>query len=157
MITLEKEVLDRISEHATAEYPKECCGILIGLSGGDGISVHPCTNIQDRLRREDPISYPRDARTAYYIDPSEQFRIIAEAEAHGKVVWGFYHSHPDHPAYFSAEDAARAFFDGEPMCPGAIYIVVSVIKRTVRDVKAYMYNEQAHRFQEQTIERRNAR
>ncbi|MBI4531123.1 MAG: M67 family metallopeptidase [Candidatus Latescibacteria bacterium] len=155
MITLEKEVLDRISEHATAEYPKECCGILIGSPGGDGLSVHPCTNIQDRLRQEDPITYPRDARTAYYIDPSEQFRIISEAEARERVVWGFYHSHPDHSAYFSAEDATRALLDGEPIYPGATYIVVSIIKRTVCDVKAYAYNEQAQSFQEHTIERRN--
>jgi proteasome lid subunit RPN8/RPN11 len=138
-------------EHAITDYPKECCGILIGSTDGSVVSAHPCTNIQDSLHQEDPILHPRDARIAYYMDPSEQFRIISEAEANGLQVQGFYHSHPDHPAYFSAEDIARALFDGEPVYPGAAYIVISVIKRTIRDVKAFVYDEQELVFKEQML------
>lgn len=152
MITLKKAVLDRMYEHTLSDYPKECCGILIGTPDGDTVSVHPCTNIQDRLHQEDPVMYPRDAKTAYYIDPAEQFRIISEAENKGFYVQGFYHSHPDHPAYFSAEDTARALFDGEQAYPGAAYIVVSVIERTIRDVKVFVYNDQERAFQEQPFQ-----
>ena len=49
-------------------------------------------------------------------------------------------------------DEDRALFDGEPAYPGAVYIVVSVVKRTIRDVKMFAYNEQKLAFQEQPIQ-----
>jgi proteasome lid subunit RPN8/RPN11 len=44
----------------------------------------------------------------------------------------FYHSHPDHDAYFSDEDKKMALFDGEPTYPDAKHLVVSVYNNIVK-------------------------
>jgi len=122
---LNKEALEKIYSHAIQEYPDECCGIVTG--DGMGITiVHKCTNIQNELHEKDPERYVRDARTAYHIDPKEMLNIFKDAEKKGLKVIAFYHSHPDHAAYFSQEDVDLAMFGDEPSYPDAEYIVVSL-------------------------------
>jgi len=121
--------LEAIDRHAAESYPNECCGAV--LVDDDGEVVRPITNIQDRLHAENPEKHPRDARTAYFMDPKELYAVLREAEERPLRV--LYHSHPDHDAYFSAEDKARALAWDEPAYPGAFYLVVSVVGGHVRD------------------------
>lgn len=136
---------------AEATYPKECCGILLGTPSGERLEVRTCRNIQDDLHAEDPGSFPRDARLAYCIDPSEHLMTIAYAEKEGLVIRGFYHSHPDRDARFSHEDKNSAIAGGEPLFPGVTYLVLSVIDAGVIDVKAFVYDGRLKEFEEQSI------
>ena len=147
-LQLRHEDLEKIHRQAEAEYPAECCGIL--TVGGDGSlsRVHPCENIQGRLHEEDPEQHPREPRHAYFIDPQEYLAISAAAEGAGGRVSGFYHSHIDCDAYFSAEDKERAMAWDEPAYPDAVYLVVSVYSGNVRGHKAFGWQSTCRDFSE---------
>jgi proteasome lid subunit RPN8/RPN11 len=123
------ETMAEIIRYAESGYPEEICGMVIGCPGApDTYSVRPVPNIANREPQDDPAGRLRDARTAYKMDPLEQLHVLREVDAREWQVLAFYHSHPDHAAYFSAMDRERALMaDGEPIWPGARYLVVSVI------------------------------
>jgi len=139
---LSQDDLRCILEHATREYPFECCGIVtsaVDVAGKD--IVYPCTNIQNRLHGENPSDHPRDARTAYYIDPDEALRILKTLKGNTRYIKAFYHSHTEHHAYFSEEDRKRALVWGEPAYPGTGYIVVAVNGGRVDEIKVFVWDE----------------
>ena len=139
-----------IHRHALAEYPSECCGIIIGKEGNESEDIlFPCTNIQDKLHAMDPQTYTRDARTAYNIEPRELMKILKETEKKGMRIKFFYHSHPEHDAYFSEEDKRMALFDDEPVYPGAGYLVVSVYNKVIKRNALYLWNTDSKAFEEQ--------
>ncbi len=128
-----------IVRQAEAGYPEEICGIVIGKPGKpETYQVRQVRNIANQDRQRDPAGFERDARTAYRMDDREVLRVLREADDAGWDVVTFYHSHPDHDAYFSLMDRDRALrADSEPLWPGANYLVVSV--RTGRAVDARYY------------------
>jgi len=147
MISLADDKLTEAREHALAEYPYECCGIVIGKPGTpDQDQIFRCTNIQNQLHEQEPKTYVRDARTAYYIDPRELMRIMKQADERGLVIKLFYHSHPEHDAYFSDEDKRMALFDNEPTYPDAHYLVISVYNREIKDQAFFEWNPEALEF-----------
>ena len=146
-MVLDDKDIAQIHRHAVKEYPYECCGIVIGP--GDGSlphKVYECTNIQNMLHKKDPQRYPRDAKTAYNIDPGEQKRIFKLVEEKGWQIKAFYHSHPDHPAYFSEEDKKMAMWGDDPIYPETIYIIVSVLNGEIKETIAFKWNEEDKRF-----------
>lgn len=82
-----KHILKAVQAHAAAEYPRECCGLLISIG-----------------RKQKYIPCPNTAT-----DPGEEFRIApgdyAAAEDHGEVI-GIVHSHPDATSRPSPRDLA---------------------------------------------------
>lgn len=127
MLRIGERDLREISAQAIEEYPHECCGIFTVGAADEVVQVQRCKNIQQEKHQENPRDFPRDARTAYLIDPQELYQIISGAEKAGGQVVGFYHSHVDCDAYFSAEDKRRAMtFGDEPDYPEAAYLVLSV-------------------------------
>ena len=140
------EELARVRAQAEAEYPAECCGVLLI---GDGAPADrllcPCRNIQDELHAKDPVRHPRVSRTAYSIDPKDLLA-IGRREAQGYRVAVIYHSHIDVGAYFSPTDKGDALIDGEPMYPSALYVVLSVVSGTVVDSKAFGWDPDVRDF-----------
>ena len=150
---LSKDDLEKIYQHAVDDYPDECCGIVIAPPDKEeGSLVYHCTNIQNKMHEQDPVSYPRMARTAYLMDPQEQYKIISEADKKGMVLKVFYHSHIDCEAYFSETDQREALFDDEPTYPETAYLVVSVIDRQVRGVHYYLWDDKKKEFGEHNLE-----
>ena len=143
-VHLSKDALDEIERHALEAYPEECCGAVLSVAGSD--SVRRIRNIQNQLYAEDPARNPRDARTAYFMDPKELFALLREAEEQARPIHLFYHSHPEHGAYFSDEDQARAVAWDEPAYPGAGFLVLSVIAGAVEDRLAVTWDPQRGRF-----------
>jgi len=137
--------LDFIYPHALHEYPYECCGIITGDDNGNN-TVHKCENIQNRLHEEDPHNYPRDARTAFTIEPKKILKVIKGAEKKKEKIVGFYHSHPDHDAYFSDTDRKVALFGEDPAYPGAEYLIVSIFKGKIKEAISYRWNEKKEKF-----------
>ena len=126
MLYIPQNLLDDIYAHGEATFPAECCGIMVGFREGDTrtvTAIHPAQNGKASERND-----------RYEIDPD--FRKQVEEHAHdiGICVLGFYHSHPDHEAYFSQTDleCSEEYIWGEPWIPSTYsYPVVSV-----RDGKA---------------------
>lgn len=140
-----------ISRHAAESFPEECCGIVVQHAIKD--EVCRLENIQNRLHALDPETYPRQATIAYAMDPKELERMIDKATAAGATVKAFYHSHPNHEAYFSAEDKAFATPFGEPTFPDAAQIVVSIYDRSVKRMAVFAWDSRAHDFLEIPLKR----
>ncbi len=143
-IRLTRRTLDEIDRHAAESYPFECCGVVLG--DGEHERVRRIDNIQDRLHAEDPAAHLRDSSVAYYMDPQQLYTVIREAEQKDSPIRVFYHSHPEHGAYFSEEDKARAMAWDEPAYPGASYLVVSVVAGRVADRLAVSWDAERREF-----------
>jgi proteasome lid subunit RPN8/RPN11 len=135
--------LQAVAGHAVREYPRECCGVV--LARGDERRVIACRNIQDELHRRDPEHNPRDARTAYYIDPLDLLR-IGRLEGEGFRIAVIYHSHADAGAYFSETDRTRALIGDDPAYPDATYVVISVRAGRPDAVAAFRWDAERRDF-----------
>lgn len=134
---------DTIRAQAVEEYPFESCGVILAREGERRLLR--CRNAQNELHARDPVRYPRDARTAYYIDPKDLLR-IGDLERQGFDVAVIYHSHVDAGAYFSETDRRQAVVGGEPAYPGAVYVVTSVVRGVVDGVAAFRWDPDCRDF-----------
>lgn len=152
-LELRREQVEAMFAHAARDYPHECCGLLFGppevASAVTEVAAIP--NIQDRLHAEDPEQYPRDARTAYVMDPEAHLRTTRAAEARGLVLRGFYHSHPDHGVYFSEEDRRLAAPWDEPLFPGAAYVVMAVTRDGVAAASQFVWDGDRSDYREMAL------
>lgn len=103
---IRRDALDAIVTHAHAEAPAECCGMLIGTG----------TSIDDAVRAKNIAASP----TRFLIDPKDHIEARRDARGRGLEVVGFYHSHPQSPAWPSERDVAEAAY------PDAVYLIVSL-------------------------------
>jgi proteasome lid subunit RPN8/RPN11 len=112
MLTLKKSDYESLRRHGEETYPHECCGALLGRFDDGGRIVEQvvrCTNTRaDR---------PEDR---YNIHPKELLSLQRQAAKQQLDIVGFYHSHPDHPAQWSATDLAEAHW------LGCSYVITSV-------------------------------
>lgn len=146
MILTERE-LNEIFAHAEEAFPEEACGIVIGKPDDPNTNlVHRCGNLANQYHLDDPIRNPRDAKTAYIMDPKDLLRVQGEADAKGFEFIVLYHSHPDHEAYFSETDRELALFDGEPVWSRLRYLVVSVQNGKVSYFKVFGWDSIEKQF-----------
>ncbi len=123
--TISDEAARQIRAHAEDCCPSECCGLVfesgVPFDGG----VRRCTNVQERLHREEPESFPRTARHAFRLADADQLLLARsfDGEHPARVL---YHSHINCAARFSAADLAGASIDGEPLYPDLLHLVVAV-------------------------------
>lgn len=129
-----------IARHAREAFPDECCGVI--FTDGNTDWTQRVQNIQNQLHALDPQTYPRTALIAYAMDPKELEAVIDAAHNRGARLKAFYHSHPNHDAYFSEEDKAFASPFGEPTFPGAAQIVVSIYGNTLKDMRVFLWSEE---------------
>jgi proteasome lid subunit RPN8/RPN11 len=146
-----EEAWTEISRHAQDAFPDECCGVIV--SDGRSDYAHRLKNMQNTLHAHDPQTYPRTAEIAYAMDPLELEAVIRQAESNGQKLKAFYHSNPNHDAYFSAEDKAFACPFGEPTYPDAAQIVISIYNRAVRIIRAFAWSPEKTDFVEVPIDR----
>jgi proteasome lid subunit RPN8/RPN11 len=135
-IRLSASVIDAIQRHASAAYPYECCGALIG-SAGDGGAVE--------------VVDARELENVTDEGPRRRFRVSAadyrQCETHARHVGadlvGFYHSHPDHPAEPSQYDLDHAW-------PNFSYVIVSVQAGNPADLRSWRLRADRSAFDEET-------
>jgi proteasome lid subunit RPN8/RPN11 len=144
LIRLGAKLFDEINRHAEAEYPRECCGLLIGSIEGGGrarviAETYPVENaFEDEGERHHRMS----------IMPLEYARAERLYAARGLGVVGNYHSHPDHPAVPSQ-------FDLEHLAPWPTmsYVVVSVIEGRAVELRSWELEADRSRFLEEEVMR----
>ncbi|MGA2989906.1 MAG: M67 family metallopeptidase [Candidatus Korobacteraceae bacterium] len=113
MLKIPSLAFDELRRHGEQAYPHECCGVLLGEINGDGVrAVREAVRCQN-TRLDSP-------QNRYHIDPRELVRIQRQARERQLDIIGFYHSHPDHPAQWSATDLAEAHWIG------CSYVITSV-------------------------------
>ena len=106
MITIVQQVLDDVRQHAEAEAPRECCGVLIG-TGTRIVEAVRATNLAE-------------GTTRFLLDPHDHIRAMRDARSRALDVIGFYHSHPRSRAYPSETDVAESGY------AGAMHLIVGV-------------------------------
>lgn len=138
MITLDQAQEDAIRRHGEAEYPHECCGLLIGRIDEAGrkfvLEVYPISNA-----REEEARHNRSL-----ILPGEYLRGERHARGQGLDIVGNYHSHPDHPA-------APSQFDLDHAWPTWSYIIVSVGAGRSLDVRSWEMRADRSKFDAEEI------
>ncbi|MBX7082775.1 MAG: Mov34/MPN/PAD-1 family protein [Nannocystaceae bacterium] len=128
--SIAREHLLAIYQQSRAEFPKECCGYILG-AGADAELV-PCINRQDQLHALDPEAHPRTAENGYNIGGKQLLQLVRSFES-DKPARIIYHSHPRVGAYFSEEDTRAAVAAGYP-CD---YLVVDVQEHGVIEAKLF--------------------
>ena len=146
--TIRRASMDAIVAQAEREFPFECCGFIIG--NGAVEEVRAIGNIQNAMHAKDPASFPRDARTAFLMDPKQHLAVMNEIDRRKLALLCVFHSHPDHDAYFSATDRAQAcsFDPTEPDYPDTVYIVVSIRAGKFARAAAFAWDSEKKEFAE---------
>ena len=141
LLRLPRAVYDAIRAHGEETYPSECCGALLGRSAADGWTVTAALRAGNT--RTD------SAHNRYNIAAAELVRIERQARSQGLEIAGFYHSHPDHPAHWSATDLAEAHW------LGCSYVITEVAQGRAAVTNSFLLagvTEEDKRFEQETIQ-----
>lgn len=129
--------LNEIRQHGERTFPEECGGLLLGVLEGETRVIHetlPLENIRKDSRHN-----------RVEISPLDYAKAEREATKRGLGVWGYYHSHPNHPAIPSGFD-----LDHAPFIEWS-YLIVSVREGTAQEVRAWTVTEDRLQFDEEEL------
>jgi proteasome lid subunit RPN8/RPN11 len=101
-----KAIHDEMIEHALADAPNECCGML-ATRNGEAVELYRAANAAASPLR-------------YEIDGAEQYRIQMAIDDRDLELGAIYHSHTRSDPYPSQTDINLAFY------PDAFYVIVGV-------------------------------
>jgi proteasome lid subunit RPN8/RPN11 len=156
VIRVSEALLEEIRRHGAQEFPKECCGALLG-DVEDGVKVvreaRPLPNTFEPSREFEQ-SIEADAGESevvlhgqerrYMVSPQTMFQLMQEERRTKRKVLGFYHSHPNHPARPSEYDRAWAM-------NWYSYIIVSVMQGQPSDLTSWLLQEDGGAFTSEEI------
>jgi proteasome lid subunit RPN8/RPN11 len=119
MLTISKELHDKIVAHARADHPDEACGVLAGPAGSD------------RPERFIAMENAERSPTFYRFDSGEQFRVWTQLDEADEEPVVIYHSHTATQAYPSRTDISYASE------PNAHYVLVSTREQESTEFRSY--------------------
>jgi proteasome lid subunit RPN8/RPN11 len=121
-ITLGAEAGVAIRALASAAYPYEGCGVLVGRFAGENAEVVEATSGTNTNTER--------ARDRYLLDPADIVRADRHARERGLDIVGYWHSHPDHPARPSQFDTDHAWLD-------YVYVIVNTTAGGAGDLNGF--------------------
>jgi proteasome lid subunit RPN8/RPN11 len=124
-VVLPARVVSELLGHARETHPEECCGLIVGTVRQRYRRLVRCRNEMTHLHQADPVAYPLDGRSAFWMNEADYMQTREEAEAAGERVTAVYHSHVGSGAYLSELDLGYAHHALFPF-PEADQIVVAV-------------------------------
>ncbi|MCC7156935.1 MAG: M67 family metallopeptidase [Bryobacterales bacterium] len=125
MIKISPDAWRVMVAHAESAFPKECCGILLGKETGGARQVGAAIACRN--------AYEGEQKDRFQLDPKEQIAADRKAREMGVDILGFFHSHPDCDAYFSATDLKNSW-------PWYSNVVLSVQAGKYHHAKAFIAN-----------------
>ena len=136
LLSISKELAERIRAHGAKTYPHECCGALLGRDNEprEILGLFPLIN-----RRDD------SPRNRFSVTAQDVLDAEKSARQQGLDVVGWYHSHPDHPARPSEYDRDHAW-------PWYSYIIVSVAQGQPQDMTSWRLNDDRQQFSPEGIQ-----
>lgn len=131
----------QIEREGVAAYPNECCGILFGKDVRENGDEQRFVQRIEKVENEFDES---EHHHRFLITPDTLMKAENAAAKEGRLVLGFYHSHPDAPARPSE-------YDREHGWPFYSYVIVSVLNREATDTTSWVMDEATRRFERQEI------
>ena len=125
-----------IHDHAKETYPEECAGALIGIDTGETKVVVDVWRAQN--------THEEDRGRRFLIEPLQIKEFEERAQERDMDLLGFYHSHPDHPARPSEYDREHAW-------PYYSYVIASVGKDEVEDMRSWVLRDDRSGYDEEPI------
>jgi [CysO sulfur-carrier protein]-S-L-cysteine hydrolase len=119
MLTIPRDLLDRVVAHARADHPDEACGVIAGPAGTD----QPARFVAMTNAERSP--------TFYRFDSMEQLAVWRDMDDRDEEPVVIYHSHTATEAYPSRTDISYA------MEPEAHYLLVSTRKPDDTEVRSF--------------------
>jgi proteasome lid subunit RPN8/RPN11 len=119
MLTIARELRDKIVAHARADHPDEACGVIAGPAGSD------------RPERFIAMENAERSPTFYRFDSGEQFLRWQQMDDNDEEPVVIYHSHTATEAYPSRTDISYA---SEPQ---AHYVLVSTRDENETEFRSY--------------------
>ena len=119
MLTISRELRDKIIAHARTDHPDEACGVIAGAIGSD----KPERFISMQNAERSP--------TFYRFDSLEQLKVWREMDDRDEQAVVIYHSHTATEAYPSRTDISYA---SEPQ---AHYVLVSTRDPEIAEFRSY--------------------
>lgn len=119
MLTIGREIYDKIVAHARRDHPDEACGVVAGPAGSD-----------KAVRFVEMMNAERSP-TFYRFDSQEQFRVWREMDDNDEEPVVIYHSHTATEAYPSRTDVSYASE------PNAHYVLVSTREPDSVEFRSY--------------------
>jgi proteasome lid subunit RPN8/RPN11 len=137
MIEVNQTIIDAITAHAEQDYPHECGGMLIGIfEEGKKMAVEtfPLENAREEDARHDRILIlPKDVLKAERYAREKKLDLV-----------GYYHSHPD-------DQAVPSQYDLDHALPVWSYVIASVLKGKVEDIRSWEMENDRSRFNKEQI------
>ncbi len=119
MLSIRRDLVDAIVEHARKDHPDEACGVVAGPAG------------TDRPQRFVPMLNAARSPTFYEFDSMDLLRLYREMDDNDEEPVVVYHSHTATEAYPSRTDIAYA---NEP---GAHYVLVSTRDEDTHEFRSF--------------------
>lgn len=140
-LLLPQDMARQIEREGVAAYPNECCGILFGKDVQDAAGAR---RIVERIEKVENEFEENERFHRFLITPGTLLKAEKAAADEGRLVLGFYHSHPDAPARPSE-------YDREHGWPFYSYVIVSVLNGEAADMTSWVMDEGVGRFERQEI------
>jgi proteasome lid subunit RPN8/RPN11 len=141
MLKIGRQQWEQLRRHGEETYPHECCGVLLGEPRGGARAVRDAVRCANS-RSDSP-------QNRYEIEPGELVGLLREARGRELEIVGFYHSHPDHPAHWSATDLEEAYW------LGCSYVITSVEQGRATQTNAFLLTGDAlaeKHFEDEVVE-----
>ena len=116
---LSTEQRDAVVDHARAEHPNECCGV-VAVRDGTAVAVHPLENVAASPFR-------------FEVDGLALHRLLTEIEDAGDEIGAIYHSHTRSEPYPSQTDVNFAAH-----WPGVEWLIVGLANGSEAIVRSYL-------------------
>ena len=139
-LAIPRGLYESVRAHGRQAYPRESCGILLGLPAANGWRVSQALRACNASAGSAP--------DRYEIAPAELVRVQREAARQGLEIAGFYHSHPDRPAQWSHTDFAEAHW------LGCCYLITEVVAGRAEATRSFLLagtTEEDKHFEPQAI------
>jgi proteasome lid subunit RPN8/RPN11 len=112
-LNIPQSLYEGMLEHALAERPLECCGLLAGVIR-DGVG---------EVERRYPLVNAAASPVEFESDPRSMFAAVRNIDRHGLEVLAIYHSHPTSEPVPSRTDLARNWWG-----PNVVNLIIGLTR-----------------------------
>ena len=152
-ITITHTVDQAIREQGRAEYPHECCGLLLGTLDGATKRAVEAWPVRNEWTADVALTEAEDAhslRDRFYVPPKAYLQADRAARSRDLDIVGCYHSHPDDHAQPSERDRVGAAGVGGG--PDFSFLVLSVIDGQPQDLTSSLLSDDGSAWQTETLQ-----